>query len=171
MDLKEELLAYDGKRKELLEKIASCLVFSSDETDTLCSLARGASPIFQAGSTWLLKRGLEEGQLLTTKQTKALLTLLSQEIHWEAQLQILQMLPYLKFGETSCNRLFVTLKVLLNSSNKFVKAWTFNGFYILADRYPEYREEVLPLLQKGLQEESGSVKARIRNAVKRSSWA
>ncbi len=170
MDLKAALLTYDGKHKAPLENIAGNLLFSTEELDTLCSLAKESSQILQAGSTWLLKRGLEEGQLLTAVQTKALLALLEKELHWEAQLHILQIFPHLKIPKASRNRLFVTLKNLLDSSNKFVKAWTFNGLYVLADQFSEYRNDVLPLLQAGMDEEAGSTKARIRNAIKGSDW-
>jgi len=59
------------------------------------------------------------------------------------------------------------LRKTLYNSNKFVRAWTYNGFYLLAKQHPEYHDETEALLESAIKNEAPSVKARIRNILKK----
>ena len=58
----------------------------------------------------------------------------------------------------------------LNDDNKFVRAWSYNGLFVLADQYPEFRIEVIHQLKRAREEEAASVRARIRNIFKTARW-
>ena len=49
---------------------------------------------------------------------------------------------------------------------KFVRAWAYNGFYLLAVQHGEYEAEARQLLTMALRDEPASVKARVRNVLK-----
>lgn len=59
------------------------------------------------------------------------------------------------------------LRNCLISDNKFVRAWAYNGFYELALQYPAYKTEVKKFLDMAMKDEAASVKARVRNILKR----
>ena len=54
----------------------------------------------------------------------------------------------------------------LTATNKFVRAWSYNGLYELARRDPVYLPEVEQIFELALRDEAPSVKARIRNLQK-----
>jgi hypothetical protein len=58
------------------------------------------------------------------------------------------------------------LRQTLNDSNKFVRAWSYNGFYQLARHFPQYREEAEAIFEMALRDEAASVKARVRNIIR-----
>ena len=87
--------------------------------------------------------------------------------HWECKLHVLQCLPYLEIPESESASLERFLDACLESDNKFVRAWAYNGFSELSLRFPRYRERVDGLLARAATSEAASVRARIRNILKR----
>ncbi len=61
------------------------------------------------------------------------------------------------------------LRECLGNEKKFVRAWAYNGFQILAEQFSEYKEEVSKLFEQALREEATSVKARIRQLMNKKS--
>ncbi|MEW8322573.1 MAG: hypothetical protein AB2606_07985 [Candidatus Thiodiazotropha taylori] len=59
------------------------------------------------------------------------------------------------------------LRECLTSSNKFVRAWSYNGFYELAIQHPQYQQETKVFFEMAMRDKAPSVKARIRNIMKR----
>jgi hypothetical protein len=59
------------------------------------------------------------------------------------------------------------LRVSLTDSNKFIRAWAYNGFYEMAIQYPEYKNETKQFFEMAMRDEAASVKARIRNIIKK----
>lgn len=61
------------------------------------------------------------------------------------------------------------LNVCLEHDNKFVRAWAYIGKFELSVQYKEYKLETMVLLEAALQNEAASVRARIRNIMKKMS--
>jgi hypothetical protein len=59
------------------------------------------------------------------------------------------------------------LRTCLADENKFVRAWAYNGFYLLSQQYPEYQQETEQFFAMAMRDEAASVKARIRNILKK----
>ena len=117
-------------------------------------------------ASWLLKRYLETGQTLAVSEAKPVFRSLPDLEDWVTRLQVLQSLPYLTIGKREVRRLEPFLRDCLESQNKFVRAWAYNGFYELALQHPSFQKEVDRLLEQALEDEAASVKARVRNILK-----
>ena len=81
-------------------------------------------------------------------------------------MHLLQCLPYLTIDTREVKQLEPFLRRCLQSENKFVRAWGYNGFNELALQHADFKPEVDSLLAAALEEEAPSVKARIRNILK-----
>ncbi|MCW8877034.1 MAG: hypothetical protein OQJ89_09735 [Kangiellaceae bacterium] len=119
----------------------------------------------QSAATWILKNEFS-GIEFSNEQSESILNLLDKLTYWDSQLHVLQFLHQLKISESKKKELEVFLRKSLVSDNKFVRAWAYNGFDVLAERFTEYRQEVDQFLEMGLRDEPASVKARIRNILK-----
>ncbi|WP_417388614.1 hypothetical protein [Gimesia sp.] len=120
----------------------------------------------QQAASWLLKRALVEGQEPSQKDVGAYYRSLSKLKHWETRLNVLQCLPYLYIGKRDASKLESFLRDCLQSENKFVRAWSYNGFNELALQQACYQPEVDSLLAAAQADEAPSVRARIRNILK-----
>jgi len=123
----------------------------------------------ESAASWLIKNYYAKNDELSEFSNKIYQSLQTLE-HWDAQLHILQIVDKLPISSKMKKTVEITLRKLLVSENKFVRAWSYNGFFILATEHQEYREEVDSFLRMGLEDEPASVKARIRNIVKSKRW-
>lgn len=124
-----------------------------------------ADPVLQKPASWLLRRTLEAGQTLSVRQAQPLFRSLSGLVDWETRLQILQSLPYLTIGKRDVKPLEAFLRDCLAGTNKFVRAWAYNGFHELALQHDGFQAEVDQLLAQALEDEAASIKARVRNIL------
>lgn len=168
MRIEAELAGFDGKDTALLKRIAEQCTPDTATVGKLLSLAKGNQVALQSGATRLLKWWCEQGLNLNKKQSRELVRLLSKDIAWEAHLHILQMLPALSIANDQKVDLYRILKNNLTHTNKFVRAWVYNGLAVLADQFPEYKTEASEILKMGMRDEVAAVKARIRNILKAS---
>jgi len=76
------------------------------------------------------------------------------------------MLPYLMILKESESSLIWFLERNLYDENKFLRAWSYNGFYELARQHNEYIDYAIEQLERGETDKAASVKARIRNIQK-----
>lgn len=114
-----------------------------------------------------MKKHLESNHSLSRAEI-AIIYRLAPNLHaLEAKLHILQSMAYMPVGEQEKQGVEVFLRNCLISDNKFVRAWAYNGFYELALQYPEYKAEVKNFLSMAMKDEAASVKARVRNILKR----
>ncbi|MCU7917870.1 MAG: hypothetical protein KZQ95_05865 [Candidatus Thiodiazotropha sp. (ex Epidulcina cf. delphinae)] len=120
----------------------------------------------QKGATWLLKHHLESRHQLSKSKVHEIFGKLTSLTKWESKLHILQCLPYLSIEKADKKKVELFLRNCLMESNKFVRAWAYNGFYELARQYPEYKEETKQFLLMAMKDEAPSVKSRIRNIMK-----
>ena len=163
-NLKKVLLEWDGKSRDDITAIYFDFCESPDFTNSIITPIQDAD--LQNGATWLLKKHLELGESLSTPQVEQIYTSLTKLNHWEAKLHVLQSICYLSITTKQKNSVESFLRTCLTDKNKFVRAWTYNGFYELARHHPEYKNEVDAMLAEALEKEAASVKARIRNILK-----
>ncbi len=124
----------------------------------------------EVGASWLLKNYLESGNEVDGKTATAIYRLLPGLEKWEARLQVLQCIPYIPISKASRLGVEAFLRAGIRDINKFVRAWSYNGFCELAQAFPEYRAEVRQLFDTAMNEETASVRARIRNIRKKGAW-
>ncbi|MFK7805067.1 MAG: hypothetical protein AB8G95_25770 [Anaerolineae bacterium] len=165
MVLKQKLEDWDQKSAGaiqaiyLLHHLDNC--FISELLDLI------PHPMTETGATWLLKAHLERSQQLSSQDIAQLFTHLSKLNSWEAKLHILQCLPYLQIDEACKSNVETFIRDCLLSKNKFVRAWAYGGFFELSNQYSEFSKEFERLFENALENESPSVKARLRNLKRR----
>ena len=164
MTLLDEIASWDGKSAAALQ---STYERHSDDEDFLATILEHIGDVeLQRAATWLLKRHLEVGNSLSPGGSRAILDAFSDQEHWESKLHALQCLPYLEVPEDQSAGLERFLDSCLESDNKFLRAWAYNGFNELALRLPRYRDEVNLMLARASESEAASVRARVRNILK-----
>ena len=162
--LSEEIASWDGKSVAALQ---STYERHCDEVCFVATiLAHIADVQLQRAATWLLKKHLETGYSLGAADCRTIFGTLPLQEHWESKLHILQCVSYLDVPEDESAGLEKFLETCLESDNKFVRAWTYNGFNELSLRFPRYRERVDGMLAWASVSEAASVRARIRNMTK-----
>lgn len=122
----------------------------------------------QKGATWLLKAYTDQGSKFSKSESNKILSRLSSLHSWEAKLHVLQCLPSISISAKHKQSLEYFIRFALIDKNKFVRAWSYNGFYLLSQKYSEYEEEAKKFLEMAMRDEAASVKARIRNILKTS---
>ncbi len=163
--LRQQLLSWDGKSTDVLKQLAPR--FRNNEHLAPTLIAFLGEPQLQKGASWLLKNHLDGGGSVDRTSCSAIVRQLSGLKHWEADLHVLQCVAHLEIARDDRLEFEEFLERCIASKNKFVRAWAYNGYYELSRQYPEYRESVGHLLQQGLESEPASVKARIRNILKK----
>jgi len=164
--LKEKLCQWDGKSADDIGHIYQNECQSTDFVDGIILLT--ADKDCQDGATWLLKKHLEQGHMLSQQQQNQLYQQLPELTQWQSRLHLLQSLQYLAIPVAHQQRLELFIRKNLGHDNKFVRAWAYDGFFQLAKQYPEYRNELMEFLNLAMADEAASVKARVRNILKSS---
>ena len=131
------------------------------------SIQLAAQPPYQKAATWLLKAHCDAGHSLAPKHIAGIYALLPTLSDWESILHVLQCMPYMPVANSDRKKVERFLRLCLSDTNKFVRAWSYNGFYELARQYPQYRQEAEQFFAMALRDEAASVKARIRNIMKK----
>jgi hypothetical protein len=165
MALAAQLKQWDGKSADDIAAIYQAACHSKGFVSELISLL--GQQDCQSGASWCLKAWLEQNNSLNQAQTDAVLDSLPMLDDWQSKLHVLQCLPYLKISGKARNTLESFLRQNLGAENKFVRAWSYNGFFELACEFPEYRKQVQQFFEMAMRDESASVKARIRNLQKK----
>ncbi len=165
MSIEQEVADWDGKSADVIRQMYQSYHKQADFSD---SIVRLLSKIrCQKGATWLLKAYVESGNQLEQEQIKVISGLLPKLEHWETKLHILQSLPFITIDKAARINIETFLRESITDYNKFVRAWAYNGFYELAKQYPEYQVEVTQFFEMAMRDEAASVKARIRNIMKK----
>ncbi|PLA74461.1 hypothetical protein CYQ88_06150 [Hydrogenovibrio sp. SC-1] len=162
--LEQAILNWDGKSVAELAGILDAHLHDADFMDFLIELV--GRETCQKGASWLLKAAFEQGQTVSAKQTAGILDQLHLLTDWESKLHALQCLPFLTIDAPQKLPVEQFLRATLCDHNKFVRAWAYNGFYVLAKQYPEYQTETEQFFEMAMRDEAPSVKARIRNLLK-----
>lgn len=165
MTIEQEIENWDGKSSSDITAIYQRYCNEPIFVSSLLKLIRDKK--FQNGATWLLKHYLDDGHRLAADQVAVIYQLIPAFVSWESKLHILQGLPYMPIAETEKNTVETFLRNCLIDNNKFIRAWAYHGFYEISLQYPEYREETRQFFEMAMRDEAPSVKARIRNILKK----
>lgn len=165
MNIHKLIASWDGKSTDELGEIYCNYNMQSDFIKEIVGLIEEVS--YQKGAIWLLKKWLESDNQLEDRFIRSIYGSLPVLDCRESKLHILQCIPYMPIKPECKGAVESFLRVTLTSSNKFVRAWSYNGFYELALQYPEYVEETKQFFELALRDEAASVKARIRNIMKK----
>lgn len=165
MHLKADILNWYGKSVIDLSDIYKARSTEPDFIDELIDLCKTEAP--QIAATWLIKKHCENKAVFTQSQILQLYTSLSHLKKWQSKLHILQSMPYLAIAPSVKKTVEYFLRACLQQPEKFVRAWTYNGFYELAQQYPEYQEEAILFFEMAMRDEAPSVKARVRTIMKK----
>ncbi len=165
LKLQESITKWGGKSAYDIAKIFDIFRHESFFIDSLLELI--CEPSCQKGATWLLKAWLNDGGQLTKQQISKISASLHTLAHWETKLHALQCLPFLTIDQSEKKLVETFLRITLSGQNKFVRAWSYNGFYELARQYPEYQAETKILFEMAMNDEAASVKARVRNLIRK----
>ena len=117
-------------------------------------------------ATWLLKHHLSTVGKLEHFSGSRLIERLRVLKEWQAKLHILQCLHWLVFKEEDRATLERFVREQLAQDNKFVRAWAYSGFYVLANQFTQYREECKSFFKLAEKDEPGSVQARLRQLMR-----
>jgi len=164
-----EIAAWDGKQVDSLKRLQQTLLPECSGLSLLVDLLEQNSEL-QVAVTWLLKHQLESGCELSMRAAERLLQLGVKLENWQSILHFLQFLEWLPIAESHRTNLEVALRDWITHENKFVRAWCYNAWYLLADQHPRYRHEVMLFFEMAMRDEAPSIKARIRKVKKRGSW-
>ncbi|MEO0340559.1 MAG: hypothetical protein AAF242_15280 [Bacteroidota bacterium] len=162
--IREKLLGWDEKDTDYLLTIYQDGI--EDILDPLLELAKDGSSLIQSGSTWLIKHYIDQENKLSPQQ----ISLLSEAIQgfktWPPQLHYLQILATLEPETRIAEQILPQLDEWIESKVKFVKAWTYYAYGWCAAAIPDIQPEIKTRLEWALQEESASIKVRVRKAIK-----
>jgi len=157
---------WDGNDTAVLEKLFDARCGDPEflpELVQLCSCAE-----LQRGATWLLKHHFDRnGPALPAALMEDHLAQFQTIEDWQARLHVLQYLEQLDVPEDAERPLSDFVETSLKSEKKFVRAWAWYGLAVLAHSYPgRIDKTVQRLTREYAQETAGSVKVRIRKALK-----
>lgn len=164
MSLHSDIKKCDEKSIKDLEDLYNRSDISASTLPILIDLIQ--APQHQVAASWLLKHYLEEGGALKPDQVLVLYESLLQLEKWQARLHILQIMQYMPMPQQVKMPLVHFLRLQLGDSNKFIRAWAYNGFFLLANSFPEYQKEVNECFELALKDEAPSVKARIKQIMR-----
>ena len=164
MTLKEGIVNWDGK--EIIKIISLYEQHHKDKKFLPEIVSLLVKREHQMAASWLLKKYLERKNPIDSDTIFVIYSEILSVQGWEAKLHILQSIPYLPIPSVKKEIVEKFLRDCLVDKNKFVRAWAYGGFYLLAEQFPEYREEAKQFIDNAMTNESASIKARIRNVIK-----
>ena len=165
IELKNALTSWDGKSSQDITEIYQQYHSHSSFSEALFSYLSDAK--LQMAASWLIKHDLEQGGQVSHQQVSVLFQHIDQNADWQSQLHLLQCFSYLIIPDNLHTQVEFFIRHCLTSDNKFVRAWAYSGFYYLAKQYPFYQPEVREFFELALKDEAASVKARIRQLIKK----
>lgn len=165
MGIEQDIAQWDGKSAADIDTVYQRHCRRAEFARTLIKLLKPESA--QKGATWLLKKYLDSGGELQQRDIDRVYKLLPDLVHWESKLHMLQAMPFMPIQETALDTVETFLRQCLAGDNKFVRAWAYGGFYELARQHPQYTAQTRQLFAMAMKDEAASVKARIRNLIKK----
>ena len=165
MGLRADLAAWDGKSADDIEHVYDRHCGEPSFVSETLDLA--AEPSLQNGATWLLKHHIDVVNSLPADDIIRFYTLLPNFTHWESRLHVLQCIPHLPIPKEHREVVEAFLRVNMTDEVKYVRAWAYGGYWDLARQFPEYRDEAERLCETAIHHEAPSVKARLRQAMKK----
>lgn len=160
----ETLGSYDGKHVAPFRAIADELAIRPDGLEVAISIVDSHAPHARIGGTWILKRLLELGLESNSTLSGLIVKWLGECSEKDVRLHLLQILHLIQIPKASHNRLYKIACEFTDDKNTLVRAWAYNVLGLIAHRNSKYKTEILERFQEAMENESPSVKARIRNS-------
>ncbi len=165
MGLRTDLAAWDGKSVDDIEHVYDRYCREPSFVSDILGLATEAT--LQNGATWLLKHHVDASNSLSSDEIVRFYALLPNLTHWESRLHILQCIPHLPVPTEHREAVEAFLRTNMTDEVKFVRAWAYGGYWELARQYPAHRAEAERLCETAMHHEAPSVKARLRQVMKK----
>jgi len=86
--------------------------------------------------------------------------------HWPATLNLLQMLGSIQVDPEQRGELWKFIRGAITDKNGFVRAWAYNGLWVLGEQNPRLKDRVRGILEDAGAKETPAVRARIRRIMK-----
>jgi len=171
MTLKADITAWDMKSRDVINDVYLRHCNDSDFVQVLVNLMQDVA--LQRAATWLLKHHIEQTRAsINPAMVNEIYQNIDKVKHWESRLHILQIMEHLPITTANLKAVEYFVRDCLAADNKFVRAWAFTGFCQIAAQFPAYKTEAKQVLDYALENETaGSVKARVRNELKKWSGA
>lgn len=163
MSLNQAIKKWDRKSSDYISDVYANYCDSSSFSSELITLMEQER--LQLGASWLLKKHVENGAILDSKESIKFYALLNKLEYWETKLHVLQCIHSTKIQGAQKNKVEEFLRKCLSDTNKFIRAWGYNGFYELSKQHKQYQKETKELFEMALRDEAASVKARVRKCV------
>lgn len=162
---------YDGKHSDSLAAVAAGVSPSQEVLAALCDFVGGEDRRAQSAASWLLRRYVEAGAVLSPQESEQVLAALIECEHWQTRLHILQMMGHVTLPASRVETLWRALGEYRQDANKFLRAWSYYAAAVVADQHPRYRDRALGWLAAAERDEAASVRARVRRMRKAFAWA
>ena len=163
----EAILTFDGKHMAELRSCAFNDEFNDDDIDALIEFSNAETICLQTASTWILKNLIENGRGISTRQLTAWTTLAEGYDHWESALHFCQSIQHLRVQKRELSKVVTQLERFLEHSRPLVGVWALDGLVHLSDYHSRLVPKVVAALDEMRHLSKPSVKARIRNLVKK----
>ena len=134
-----------------------------DHPNQLILLVRSGNS--QVEATWLIKKWLENQPKPNAELSAELLELLTLSTDWLARLHLLQCIRFLELSQAPISELRPAILALVESPNKLIRAWAFDGLFRLAQlNHPDTAADMAKI-SVAMEDESPAVRARLRNLM------
>jgi len=171
MDLNDTIAAWDGKSVDAITRIYNAHNRTAEFGSELINCL--GDPESERGVTWLIKHHLEQGWITQDSgpephEIVTMVNALPAFTHWEARLHVLQCLDHLDIPESATAPLATYLETAITDTAKFVRAWAYHGWCVLAEQHPAYLPHAVALLEAAqISESAASVKVKVRRALQK----
>ena len=165
MTLRHRLSHVEGRDTGTLEAILADHPPDGARLDDLLELVEEAEARVQEGATWLLRKYLERGVVLSPAQVRRLGVALDELPEGWARLHLCQAARFLDVPREAASRFAAFYRACWESPNTFLRAWAPDGFVRLAREHPGWLGEAEALLAEALGDPAASVRARARRIV------
>jgi len=138
--LENALRSWDKKSADDISDVY--LKFHVDSSFTSSLLSYLSKTDCQMAATWLLKHHFEQNAVQRQNVSLKVYEQLENLSDWQSKLHILQSMQYLSIPKRSVARVDVFVRQCLTDLNKFVRAWAYNGFYLLSRQYRRIKKRL-----------------------------
>lgn len=166
MKLIDEIAIWDKRSVHIVRDIYKR--YHNDKSFLTGIIDMMISEPLQNAATWLLKYHLSnKSNKLSETQINAVYKTTPHLKDWQSRLHILQIMALMPVPENRRKETEGFVRSSMTSDIKFVRAWSYDGFYQLALQYPQYRHEAEVIFKNAHENDpAGSVKSRLRNILK-----
>ena len=165
--LKEVLSHFDNRSTQSLEawldELPEARGLTEEVAQELLELTAIEPDRFAAAATWMLKALLERGLVLERKQVARLARTLDALTDPWAALHVCQSMRFFLVPARNASQFARFLERCASSDQKFLRAWSVDGYWRLSQAHERLLPRALELLEQGANDPAASVKARVRN--------